>query len=132
LKSTRRKKKKNGRYRRGIYSSPVAGICKFRSSWEEKYMCYLDNNSEVDVWSYEKLAIEYVANKSTGKIRKYYPDFLVQLKSGSKLVVEIKQKRKIDTLAVKKKTQAAEKWCSENGASFVLITEIELKELGIL
>jgi hypothetical protein len=128
----KKKTRKRKGYQRGIYSSPIAGICKFRSSWEKKYMEHLDADPQVSSWSYEKLVIEYVSNRATGKIRKYYPDFFIEMKSGSRVVVEIKQKRKLQTAPVKKKTAAALKWCAENKAEFLLITEVELKELGLL
>ena len=131
-KKTKKRRKKKGRYQRGVYISPVAGECKYRSGWELKYMQYLDSNSNVRSWSYEKLIIEYISNKSSGKIRKYYPDFLVEMQDSTKLVVEIKQKRKLDSLIVKKKIQAAEQWCSLNKATFLILTELELKDMGLL
>lgn len=127
-----RKRKRRRGYHRGIYTSSIAGECKFRSSWEEKYMRHLDANSDVASWSYEKLVIEYVSNKRTGKTRKYYPDFFVELKNGDKLVIEIKQKRKLESSIVKKKAEAARLWCMSSGAIYKILTEIDLKELGIL
>lgn len=127
-----KKKKRRRGYHRGMYVSSVAGECKFRSSWEEKYMHYLDTNPDVSTWSYEKLTIEYVSNKRTGKVRKYYPDFYIELKTGEKLVIEIKQKRKLDNAVVKKKSAAAERWCLMHGASYKIITELDLKDMGLL
>ena len=127
-----KKKKKKGRYKRGIHESPVAGLCKFRSGWEKSYMCYLDSHPEVQTWTYEKMIIEYVSNKSTGRTRKYYPDFYVEYKSGEKVIVEIKQKRKLAQLSTRKKIMAAEQWCRFNSVTFKIITEIELKELGLI
>lgn len=95
-------------------------------------MMYLDSNPDVESWSYEKIVIKYISNKSSGKIRKYYPDFFVKMKSGQLLVVEIKQKRKLDSLTVKKKSAAAQQWCMINNASFLILTELELKDMGIL
>jgi len=95
-------------------------------------MLHLDSDEQVVKWSYEKLIIEYVSNKSSGRIRKYYPDFFVEYKDGTKRVIEIKQKRKLDTVAVKKKSKAAEQWCEMHGATFLVLTEIELKELKII
>lgn len=125
-------KKKRGRYHRGTYTSTKAGECKFRSSWEEKFMHYLDNNPDVASWSYEKLIIEYISNKKTGKIRKYYPDFFVEMSNGERLVIEIKQKRKLTAVAVKKKAAAAEQWCMMHDASYKIITELELKDMGLI
>lgn len=128
---TKKRRRKRG-YHRGIYVSPLAGECKFRSSWEHKYMLYLDSDTNIFSWSYEKLIIEYVANRSSGKVRKYYPDFFIQFKDGTKLVVEIKQSRKLEQLSVKKKSAAAVEWCKAHDATFKILTEIELRQLGIL
>ena len=126
-----KKRKRRRGYHRGTYVSPVAGECKYRSGWEEKYMNYLDSNTDVASWSYENLVIQYVSNKSTGKLRKYYPDFYVVMNDGTKFVVEIKQKRKLNQAIVKKKTKAAEQWCLMNGATYKILTEVELKDMGL-
>jgi len=128
----KRKKKKTGRYRRGLHVSPIAGDCKFRSSWEQKYMLYLDAHPDVSCWSYEKTVIEYVSNQRTKKIRKYYPDFYVEFKDGSRRLIEIKQKRKLEQASVKKKALAAHAWCASNGATYEILTEIELKNMGLI
>lgn len=95
-------------------------------------MIYLDSRSDISKWTYEKLVIEYVSNQKTKKIRKYYPDFYVELSDGTKQVIEIKQKRKLLQATVKKKTKAAEQWCLVNGATYKILTEIELKDMGLL
>jgi len=128
----KRKRKRKGRYIRGTHVSPIAGECKYRSSWELKYMLYLDSHSDVETWSYEKTIIEYVSNQKTKKLRKYYPDFLVEFKDGSRRLIEIKQKRKLEQASVKKKAAAARSWCVEHGATYELLTEIELKNMGLI
>ena len=95
-------------------------------------MVYLDENPEVEFWSYEKTVIEYVSNVRTKKIRKYYPDFLVKYKDGRTELIEVKPKRKLEQLTVKKKAEAAKSWCETNGLSYKILTEFELKELGLL
>ena len=114
MKKTVKKTKKRRRgYHRGEYTSSKTGdVCKFRSSWEEKYMVHLDADPAVLSWAYEPFFIEYVSNKSTGKIRKYYPDFFVSYADGTSRLIEIKQKRKIDQPAIRKKTAAAQGWCT--------------------
>ena len=128
----KRKKKRKGHYIRGTYCSPIAGECKFRSSWEQKYMIHLDASPDVDSWSYEKIIIEYVSNQKTKKIRKYYPDFFVIYRDGTKKLIEIKQKRKLCQAVVKKKASAADQWCLSNGATYIILTEIELKNMGLI
>jgi hypothetical protein len=132
MRTPKNKKRKRGRYHRGIHTSPLAGECNFRSGWEQKYMLYLDADPEVESWAYENLTIEYISNKSTGKVRKYFPDFFVRMKSGQNYVIEIKQKRKLESAVVKKKSEAAERWCASNNATYKILTEIELRQLGII
>lgn len=132
LMALKKKKKKKSRYHRGVHCSPIAGECKFRSSWEMKYMRHLDENLEVTFWSYEKLVIEYISNQKTKKIRRYYPDFYVEFNDGSKKVIEIKQKRKLNQANVKKKTLAAQVWCAKNNFIYEILTEDELKDMGLI
>lgn len=131
-KPRKRKRKRKGHYHRGTHVSPIAGECKYRSGWEQKYMVHLDENPEVVTWSYEKLAIEYVSNQKTKKIRKYYPDFQVEYKDGKKVVIEIKPSRKLEQATVVKKIRAAKEWCTVHGLTYKLLTEIELKDMGLL
>lgn len=126
------KKKRKGRYIRGTYTSPIAGECKFRSGWELKLMVHLDEQSDVEFWSYEKIVIEYISNIRTKKIRKYYPDFLVKYKDGRVELIEVKPKRKLEDATVKKKSIAAVSWCAEHGMTYRIMTEVHLKELGLL
>lgn len=128
----KRKKRKKSRYHRGVHVSSIAGECKYRSGWEKKYMDYLDADSSVLSWSYEKLAIEYVSNQRTKKVRKYYPDFQIEYKDGRKVIVEIKPSRKLQHITVIKKVRAAKEWCTVHNFVYKILTEIELKDLGLL
>lgn len=126
------KRKRKGHYIRGTYTSPIAGECKFRSGWEYKLMIHLDASPDVEFWSYEKTVIEYVSNVRTKKVRKYYPDFLVRYKDGRTELIEVKPKRKLEQATIKKKMAAALLWCAEHGMTYRIVTEIQLKELGLL
>jgi hypothetical protein len=128
----KRKKKRKGHYIRGTYHSPFAGPCKYRSGWELKMMVHLDAHPDVETWSYEKVVIEYISNVRCMKVRKYYPDFLVRYKDGSSELIEVKPKRKLEQPTVRKKAQAARAWCEEHGMTYRMITEIELKVMGLL
>ena len=126
------KRRRKSRYHRGIHSSPIAGDCKYRSGWEQKYMEHLDADETVASWSYEKLIIEYVSNQKTKKVRKYYPDFQIEYKDGKKVVVEIKPSRKLGQLTVIKKIRAAKEWCTTHNMTYKVLTEIELKDMGLI
>jgi len=120
------------RYHRGDYTSTKSGdTFSYRSGWEEKYMTWLDSNGDVLTWRHEPFTIDYVSNIRSGKTRKYHPDFIVQYSDRTELV-EIKPSRKVGQKLVQKKSAAAEDWCRSHGVSFRIITEIELKELGLL
>ncbi len=130
---TLKKKKKRSGYKRGSYISTKSGqTFKYRSGWEFAYMQFLDSSLNVNSWHYELLAIEYVSNKKTGKIRKYYPDFTVTYDDGTMKVIEIKPKRKLLQATVIKKLLAAKEWCRTHNATYEILTEIELKQLGLL
>lgn len=125
--------KKRKRYHRGEYVSLKTGmICKYRSGWEYSYMKYLDSSIEVKEWFYESFYIEYLSNKKTGKIRKYIPDFKVIYENGDIDLIEIKPSKKLNQLIIKKKCDAAAAWCQINGMAFKIITENELKGLGLI
>lgn len=128
----RRRRKRKSRYHRGTHISPKAGECKYRSSWELSYMLWLDNNDDVISYDYEKLSIEYVSNLKTKKVRRYIPDFCVKYSCGRFEVVEIKPKKRLAQVSIKKKTNAAIEWCANNGATYVLLTENELKSMSII
>lgn len=95
-------------------------------------MKYLDSDDSVVAWSYETIVIEYVSNVKTGRKRKYYPDFYVELKSGEKQLIEVKPTRKLAQKTVQKKLSAANDWCKENQTTLKVITEHELRALGLL
>lgn len=127
------KKKKKNHFKTGAYTSIKSGeIFKFRSGWEHLLMIYLDNDSTVMSWSYETIEIRYTSNKKTQRQRRYIPDFFVIMRDGRRRLIEIKQMRKLNNRITLLKTNAAIGWCNENNATYELITEIELKALGLL
>lgn len=128
----RRKRGRKGHYHTGTHVSPKAGACKFRSGWEQLYMLYLDADVNVTSYSYESVCIPYVSNLKSGRQRKYYPDFLVHRADGSRILVEIKPKKRLDQATVKKKLAAARAWCSEHGVLLEIVTEDSLRLLKLL
>lgn len=113
----------------------------FRSLWERRIMTDLDENPNVLRWSSEELAIPYVSPKD-GKIHRYFPDFLVNMKDRDNNIRtalwEIKPyretlppKRKLLTEAIKyavnvAKWDAARAWCAERSVEFRIITEKDI------
>jgi hypothetical protein len=133
VRKKRRRRKRKGHYHTGAYTSTKTGqVCKYRSGWELVYLQWLDGHAAVKTFGYESIKIPYISNTRTGKVRNYFPDFLIEFNDGSKQLVEIKPKRKLKQLLIQKKLKAAEVWCLEHGASLVVITEVELKVMGLL
>lgn len=129
----RRKKKRRGHYHTGVHVSSKTGKeCRFRSGWEASFMSYLDADPSVLTYQYEQVIIPYVSNVRTGKVRRYFPDFFVEYVDGTKKLIEIKPKKRLDQATVKKKLAAAQKWCSEHDVVLEVVTEDSLKLLGLL
>jgi hypothetical protein len=119
----------------------------YRSSWELKFMRYLDSHPNVIKWGSEELIIPY-KSPIDNRIHRYFPDFIIHKKSEKGTVectvVEIKPKDQTkppepQTKRTKKyinevytwginssKWKAAEQYCKERGWQFVILTEKEL------
>ena len=129
----KRHRKRKSHYHTGMYVSTKTGkSCKYRSGWELLYMQWLDVNVDVRAWSYEGVIIPYVSNVRSKKMRRYFPDFLVEYKDAHVELVEIKPAKRVHQANVHKKLMAAGDHCRAHGWSMVILTEIELKGLGLL
>ena len=65
-------------------------FCVYDSTWEAAEAYELDHNENVDAWvKNDHLGFEilYIYN---GVVRKYWPDFIIRLKSGDFLILEVK------------------------------------------
>jgi hypothetical protein len=101
------------------------GIPEYRSSWELKFMRYLDTNDDVKKWSSEPFYIWYFSSEDN-RMRHYYPDFYVEFSNGRKIVVEIKPKAQTTLTRNQEKWEAAKKVCDERGLEFIVLTEDNL------
>ena len=124
----------------------------YRSSWELRFMNYLDTNSNIVQWASEELAIPY-KSPIDGKWHRYFPDFLVRMRNrkGNIVVkmIEIKPRsqsvpptpkgkgtkptkkylQEVATFGINSaKWHAAKEYCLDRDWEFVVLTE---KELGI-
>ena len=65
-------------------------LCVYDSTWEASEAFQLDHNPHVDAWvKNDHLGFE-VLYVYRGVVRKYYPDYIIRLKTGSMLVLEVK------------------------------------------
>lgn len=129
----------------------------FRSSWEKRAFWWADNNRNVIRWASEPFSIPYhiqgeKTKKGKPKIRRYFPDLYIEIKTRDgtvkKYVFEIKPKSKCKPpRKPKRKTrksektyqylieewvmnnakwEAASKACDKRGIKFNIITEDDL------
>lgn len=122
----------------------------FRSSWEAKFMKYLDEHPDVISWASEEFCIPYLSPKDR-KMHRYFPDFFVKKKNRDgiveSLVIEIKPKhqtklpekksmsrkyiQEVTTYAVNEaKWKQAQEFCEDRKWKFVILTEDELFPKG--
>src|ERR1017187_6175587 len=131
------------------YSGNISNIC-FRSSLELRFMVYCDVNSSILEWSSEEVVINYT-NPFDHTTHRYFVDFWVKLKNTKgeikQYLVEVKPDRYTREPEIPKKRtrqflnevvqwkineakwEAARKYATMKGCSFILITE---NDLGLL
>jgi hypothetical protein len=133
MKSTKTtKKKKKKRYHTGFHMSPKGGTFKYRSGWEQDVAIYLDKDPQVKAYGYEVLAIPYISNLKTRKVRHYFPDFLVTYTDGSRKLIEVKRGDKVGSPQVVKKSAAARIWCQENNVEFEIWSNEIIAKIKLL
>lgn len=130
----KKKRKRKRRYKTGVHKSPkCATPIEYRSGWEKEVCIFLDNDPNVVEYGYECVTIPYVSNARTGKIRTYYPDFLVTYKDGTKKLIEVKRRDKLADPKVLKKAKAAEEWAKRQNIAYEFWTNtiiMALKKLN--
>lgn len=111
----------------------------YRSSYELKFITWLENNNKVKHWGSECFCIPYLYKDGT--THKYYPDYFVEMVDGTKLVIEIKpynQTQKpinANCWAAKEymknvcKWKAAMEFCKNKGYIFKVLTEKTINQL---
>jgi hypothetical protein len=121
-----------------------------RSSWEKRFVLFLDYNPAVKQWNSEDIAIQYFFEPD-GKWHRYFPDFFMISENSQgeliKFLIEIKPLKDMEVKAPKRMTEkakanmikqvltyeknkakwlAAEAWCKERDIIFKVVTETEL------
>ena len=125
------------------YKGDPSGII-YRSSWELRFMKYLDTTPSILKWSSEEITIPYLSPVD-GRRHRYFPDFWVRVKtSGGEIkesLIEVKPKaqtnppkkksrvtkrylREVYTYGVNEaKWKAATEYCKDRGWKFQILTE---------
>lgn len=94
-------------------------------------MMALDEDPDVKTFLSEGVIIPYIRNKAT-RVSKYFPDFVVEYTDGRTVMYEIKPSHFLTKRVNIRKWEAAQKFCSDKGWTFEILTEDSLKEIGLL
>jgi len=108
---------------RSYISGTINGM-KFDSSWEMFYIAYCWENKNISSIMRYKGSIEYC--NDNGVLSRYFPDFIVTFKNGTKKIVEIKGSRKYRSFH-EKFNAAKKKW----EANYVVYGQKEMYKMGI-
>lgn len=129
----RGKPKKKKRFHTGTHTS-VKSVkpMDFRSGWELQFMQKLDVDPTVKAYQYETVIIPYLKSPRSRKANKYFPDFIVEYQDGRTVVYEIKSSSFLLRKVNLAKWEACEKYCTLKGWTFEVLTEVELKSMGLL
>jgi hypothetical protein len=145
------KPSKKSRYKQG-YINPKS--CKklfesqqnekiiYRSSYEKRFILWLEKSEKVKHWGSECISIEYIGED--GQKHHYWPDYIVEFVDGRKFVFEVKpysqtvqpdprceyayREYKKNML----KWTAAKQFCERNGMHFKVITEHIISRLPLV
>lgn len=117
-----------------------------RSSWELKFMVWLDGNKQVISWHSEETVIPYISPLDD-KYHRYFIDFRAKIQSNNGVVktylIEVKPENQIQPPKPRKATQkyikevstycvnqakwaAAERYANERGYVFSVLNEYDL------
>lgn len=119
----------------------------FRSSWENRFMIWADNNSNVLYWQSEETIVPYRCG-TDNKLHRYYLDFRIQVKSSTgnikTYLVEIKPQIQTEIpkfpgkqtrryinesmtyIKNQSKWSAATEYAKQRGWEFIILTEKHL------
>jgi hypothetical protein len=90
-----------------------------RSSWEKKYMEYIDKDPNIISAIFEPFILPYTYDRK----RNYIPDFLLVFSDGSKKLVEVKPSCFLEAKINKCKFEAAKEYCKQKNIIFEVWTE---------
>ena len=123
----KRKVRSNGKTVIGQISSAKRKEVQFESSIEEGFIYILDFDSDVKHYHDQPVQIAY--KDVDGKDRIYTPDFLVEYRSRSPVLFEVKSQEYIrrNPIETSKLVELGTNYAKENGWDFELITEKEVK-----
>ena len=116
----------------------------YRSSWEKKFMRFLEESPRIKQWASEEVIIHYFLSTDR-KWHRYFPDFFVEFTTGDKFILEIKpfsqrvikegprvsKSQQLRFIQNQTKWQFADTFAKEHGMIFLVFDEYDLRKLGV-
>lgn len=94
----------------------------YLSSYEKDFLSICENSKYI-------VGLEIpdpIKYKFNNEVHRYYPDFLLELDSGFKVMVEVKANNLLNDKKVIMKRLYAKKWCKENNIKYITLTEKDI------
>lgn len=124
------RRKKRSHYQTGTWRGTKSALpVEYRSGWERDVCRFLEQDPTVLRFHYEAVVVPYLSNLSKKKVRKYFPDFLIEFVDGRKVLLEVKRKDKVWTLLVQKKVQAGEAFARAQGWDWAIWTNEDIARI---
>ena len=149
--------RKKGEWYQGVFNPTNTEKCinqtiiNYRSSWEKRFLCWLDVNPSVIKYGYEVITIPYryeVDNKTHQYIIDFYAEIMTKDNKLEKYLIEVKPKKQgMKPVMPKRKSaksmknyvyeahtyiknqnkwQYADSYCRQNGMTFKILTKENL------
>ena len=96
----------------------------YDSSWELDYMKELEQDPNVAKWT-KNHGIQIAYFDDNDKLRTFRPDFLVELKDGTKEIHEIKGTHLLNNPITKRKVERGREWCRARKMNFRIVSKYE-------
>lgn len=145
MKNWKQRQFKSGYYRpHNVEKFEGVSRCVYRSSWELKFLKWVDYNDKVKKVYYERVVLPYIC-KTDNKLHKYYvdckitmeektglKDYLIEIKPFRQTIPPTQSKRKkkstiitekINWLKNNSKWESAKKYCEKMGYRWCVMTE---------
>tara|TARA_Y100001963_G_scaffold159781_1_gene265198 strand:+ start:2137 stop:2640 length:504 start_codon:yes stop_codon:yes gene_type:complete len=120
----------------------------YRSHWEKYCFMWLDKNPNIKEWSSEEIIIPYYYDVDK-KVHRYYPDLKITYQNNKTYIIEIKPEKETkppkrpdkskryisESLTYIKninKWKQAKSFAKDRGWEFLVWTENNLKDMGIM
>jgi len=107
-----------------IYSNKNMSNIYYQSSYEKRFIELIEQDDNIKAYYRPKFEIRYSLDGL--KIKRYYPDFILEYFDDCREMIEVKPLKLINDEKVLAKAKAATEFCNENNMRYRIVTEKDL------